>query len=525
MIALVGFMGAGKTSVGRVLASRLGLPFIDTDREIERVAGMTVSELFAASGERVFRDMERDIAGRCLKAEKGVVALGGGAHLDPVTAAALEWATVVYLRTSFREVMRRVGDDPDRPLLRSRDPLALFEERTASYERIATVTVETDGSGIDEVAEEVMTRLGLRPAVDEGFDRIGVDLGPRSYEVIAGSGLLARLAELTPLPPGENAFVVTHGALETYAGAVESALTGAGFKTHRLTVPEGESSKSLASAGRLYDALAKAPAHRGDLVVAVGGGVIGDLAGFVASTYARGVAFLQVPTSLLAQVDAAVGGKTAVNLDGGKNLVGTFHQPVGVICDVDVLKTLPAEELTSGLAEVVKYGLISDPELLDFLEANSEALVDREPSVLREVVARSVAIKAAIVSSDETEQGERAFLNYGHTFAHAIEHARGYGGIRHGEAVAIGMMAAASLARELGRLDDDAVDLHRRSLRSVGLPVSAPLRIEELEEAWLRDKKYRDGVRFVLLKRIGRPEAGIAADRATIQTALERMEQ
>ncbi|MGI8774239.1 MAG: 3-dehydroquinate synthase, partial [Actinomycetota bacterium] len=252
-------------------------------------------------------------------------------------------------------------------------------------------------------------------------------------------------------------------------------------------------------------------------------GVVGDLAGFVASTYARGLALVQVPTSLLAQVDASIGGKTAVNLAAGKNLVGTFHQPLAVVADIDTLATLPEEEFVSGMAEVIKYGLIAEPDLLGYVTGNSDALKRRDPAVLQEIVARSAAIKAGIVASDETEQGRRAYLNYGHTFAHAIEHLHGYGALRHGEAVALGMMAAASLARELGHLDDDDVRLHRRSLQALGLPVSAPLEVDDLAVAWQRDKKYRDGVRFVLLQRIGSPVAGIEADRDTIRVALERM--
>jgi 3-dehydroquinate synthase len=276
-------------------------------------------------------------------------------------------------------------------------------------------------------------------------------------------------------------------------------------------------------AGDLAERLAALNAHRHDLVVGFGGGVVTDVAGFVASTYARGMNVLHVPTTLLGQVDASIGGKTGVNLEAGKNLVGTFHQPIAVVCDVDVLASCPIEELRAGMAEVVKYGFISDPDLLPLVEERVDEMYAGDAKLLVDVVARCASIKASIVSADEREQGSRAFLNYGHTFAHAIEKARAFSGIRHGEAVALGMMAAAYLAQELGRIDESVVALHERVLRAAGLPTQEPFDLPELEDAWVLDKKYRQGVRFVLLNGVGRPEAGIEAPRDALATALKRM--
>jgi 3-dehydroquinate synthase len=272
----------------------------------------------------------------------------------------------------------------------------------------------------------------------------------------------------------------------------------------------------------LLEALAEAGAHRHDLIVSVGGGVVSDLAGFVASVYARGMKVAHVPTTLLGQVDAAIGGKTGVNLPQAKNLVGTIHQPIAVLCDVGALGRLPREEFTSGMAEVVKYGFISDPAILDEVMRDGGA-IQGDPRRLSELVARCVRIKAAIVASDENESGIRAHLNYGHTFGHAIERTARFEGIRHGEAVAIGMVAAANLALELGMLGPEMVHKHEEVLRVVGLPTRAPLYVDELEPAWLRDKKYRNGVRFVLLNGPGRPEYGVSATREQISRALERM--
>ena len=255
----------------------------------------------------------------------------------------------------------------------------------------------------------------------------------------------------------------------------------------------------------------------------------------MASTYHRGLPIVQVPTTLLGQVDAAIGGKTGVNLEHGKNLVGTFHQPAAVICDVDVLRSLPEAELRAGLAEVIKYGFIARPEILDLVAGNVDAIFARDAKVLCPLIARCAAIKAEIVAADERESGRRAQLNYGHTFAHAIEQAGwagknragengSSGSIRHGEAVALGMMAAAHLARELGRIDEGVVDLHRRILDAVGLPTTAALDLEVLEKAWRHDKKYRGGVRFVLLDAVGVPEVGVRASNPAIAAALERMD-
>ncbi|HYP24993.1 MAG TPA: 3-dehydroquinate synthase [Actinomycetota bacterium] len=524
MIVLVGFMGAGKTTVGRALAERLRLSFVDVDAAVEARAGTSIPELFARDGEAAFRRLESEVTQELLRGPDGVVALGGGALNDPAITSALEWATVVHLDVSFGESMRRVGRSTNRPMLQREDPRALFDARRASYERAADLTVAVDRRSPREIVDEIVARAAVAPA--GGPVRVSVALGERSYDVIVGEGVADRLAELAPPPAdAEKAFVVTHPELEPAASGAVASLSAAGLKTHTLTVPAGERSKSLAHATDLLSQLADLGAHRRDLVVGFGGGVVTDLAGFVASTYHRGMAVVHVATTLLAQVDAAIGGKTAVNLAQGKNLVGTFHQPRAVVCDVATLRTLPPAELAAGLAEVVKYGVIADPGLLEVVEKWSEDVFGFEPQVLTDVVGRSAAIKAAVVARDETEGGPRAHLNYGHTFGHAMEHvtAAGAAPLRHGEAVALGMMAAAYTAHELGRIDEAAVAAHRSALEAARLPVAARFDLGELEEAWRHDKKYRRGVRFVLLAGLGRPEAGVEVDRATLETALRRL--
>ncbi|MBW3594091.1 MAG: 3-dehydroquinate synthase [Actinobacteria bacterium] len=521
MIALVGFMGAGKTTVGRILAAKLGLPFCDTDAVVAARTGMEIRDIFRARGESGFRELEREVAAEVLGRGEGVVALGGGAVGDPAIVTHLHEAEVVYLDVGYDEAMRRVGADKGRPMLAD-DPRALFDQRTGTYRNLADVTVDANDRDPDEIASELALRFGGRGT--NGVDRIRVRLGDRSYDVVVGVGVVARLNEFLPeLPNAEKAFVVTHPNLRPYASEMLDQLTTRGLDARVVVVPDGERCKSLDVVTDLYDELAQNQAHRHDLIVTFGGGAVGDCAGYVASTYARGMPLVHVPTTLLAQVDASIGGKTAVNLTAGKNLVGTIYQPSVVVCDVTYLATCPRDELRAGVAEVIKYGFISDPSLLRSLIRDIDALLAADAKVTAAVVARCAAIKAEIVSLDERETGPRAYLNYGHTFAHALEKLHAFAGLRHGEAVAIGMMAAAYLAHELGRIDDGVVDLHREALSAAGLPMTALVELPELEEAWQLDKKYKKGVRFVLLSALGRPEAGVEAPRQALLRTLERL--
>lgn len=524
MIALVGFMGAGKSTVGKLVAARMRLPFLDTDVVIRRRAGKSIAEIFRDGDEAAFRELEREVVLQSLTGPDAVVALGGGAPAHPDIATALQGATVVHLDVSWPEVRRRVGGDVGRPLLQAKDPESLFQARRPIYESVATMTVPTDGRAPEEIAAQIVDEAAGVQITPETARHVAVPLKERSYGVIVGTGLLRNLSRLLPpLVGAEKAFVLTHPSVERFAKEVGDALSERGLVVEHLVIDEGESSKSLDTVEALWRELATRKAHKRDVVVGVGGGVISDVAGFVAATYARGLPLVHVATTLLAQVDAAIGGKCGVNLPEGKNLIGAIYQPLAVICDVDLLGSLPVEELRSGMAEVVKYGFIAEPELLDDIEERAGRAYESDAATLVELVARSAAIKASVVAADERDEGRRAFLNYGHTFAHAIERLRGFKEIRHGEAVALGMMAAAYLSNELGRLDDFGVALHRRVLATVGLPVTAALGLDEMEEAWQHDKKHQGGTRFVLLNAIGDPQAGIKAPRDAVKTALERM--
>jgi 3-dehydroquinate synthase len=349
----------------------------------------------------------------------------------------------------------------------------------------------------------------------------------RSYDVIVGSGVLGSIGPAIAASGAGRAVVITDAAVaHTHAAATVSALKAVGVEVATITVPSGEATKSVDALSRLWNEMAGLAVDRHTPVVGVGGGVVGDLAGFAAATFGRGLPVWHVPTTLVAQVDSAIGGKTGINLAAGKNLVGNFWQPRGVIADVDTLATLPDREFKSGLAEVVKYGMILDAGFFDWLAANAEAILARDAVALGHVVSRSVALKAGVVERDERElSGLRAILNYGHTFAHAYETAAGYGTLLHGEAVAIGMVSAAALAGTLGRIGPEVETRQRRLLEAFDLPVSIPsgpgFTADALLDIMARDKKTVGGqLRFVLPTRIGHVELVAGIDPAAVRAIL-----
>jgi 3-dehydroquinate synthase len=343
--------------------------------------------------------------------------------------------------------------------------------------------------------------------------------GEASYDVVIGTGLLGELPGL--LGGGVERVLVVHPrALRATGEAVRDDLAAQGLSAFVAEVPDAEEAKSAEVASFLWGVLGQAGFTRSDAVVSVGGGAVTDLAGFVAATWLRGVTVVHLPTTLLGMVDAAVGGKTGINTAEGKNLVGAFHPPAGVLCDLSTLETLPPNDFVAGLAEVIKCGFIADPVILDIIEADPEAATRPDGAPVRELVERAVAVKAKVVSEDLKESSLREILNYGHTFGHAIEQVERYAW-RHGAAVSVGMVYVAELARLAGRLDDDVVDRHRRILSSVGLPVSyRGDRWPGLYDAMRRDKKNRGSLlRFVVLDGVARPNRLEGPDPALLSAA------
>ncbi len=352
--------------------------------------------------------------------------------------------------------------------------------------------------------------------------RVSIALGQRSYDIHIGSGLLADAASWADLPASAAALIVSNTTVAPlYAHRLAAQLYARHRRVLQVALPDGEQHKDWATLSRIFDALLSAGCDRRTVLYALGGGVVGDIAGFAAACYMRGVPFVQVPTTLLAQVDSSVGGKTAINHPLGKNMVGAFYQPARVICDLDLLDSLPPRELAAGLAEVIKYGPIADPDFLDWIEANLDALLAHDKPALAHAVQRSCEIKAWVVGQDEREGGLRAVLNFGHTFGHAIETGLGYGAWLHGEAVACGMVLAADLSARLGLADAALVPRLQRLLQRAGLPIAAPaMPIARWLELMRLDKKAEAGeIRFVLIDS-GAAAAGIRAVTAPAPDAL-----
>lgn len=353
---------------------------------------------------------------------------------------------------------------------------------------------------------------------------LNVALGERSYPIHIGSGLLGDPQWLAPYLAGRQVMVVTNECVAPlYLERFKRGLPD-GLEVREVVLPDGEQTKTLTSVARIWDALLEAGFNRRCTLVALGGGVIGDMAGYAAASYQRGVAFVQVPTTLLSQVDSSVGGKTGVNHPLGKNMIGAFWQPKAVLIDTATLASLPARELSAGLAEVIKYGLIRDADFLVWLEANMEALRALDDAALREAIRRSCALKAEIVAEDETEQGVRALLNLGHTFGHAIEAHQGYGNWLHGEAVGTGMVMAAELSRRLGWLDTARVERVRAVVAAAGLPLTAPaaMSAEDFLVRMRLDKKNVDArLRLVLLNELGEACLDDRAPVGDVQSLLE----
>jgi len=355
------------------------------------------------------------------------------------------------------------------------------------------------------------------------MESLRVALAERSYPIHLGTDLLGRPDLYRPYLGGGSAAVVTNTVVAPlYLKRVREALEAGGARVTEIIVPDGEQAKGWETLERVFDALLAARCGRDALIVALGGGVVGDLAGFAAAVYQRGVPFVQVPTTLLAQVDSSVGGKTGINHARGKNMIGAFHQPLAVISDVTTLDTLPDRELRAGLAEVIKHALALDSEFADWLEANMAQLVSRERPALVHAVKRCCELKAHVVAADERETGARALLNFGHTFGHAIEAGAGYGAWLHGEAIAAGMVMAAELSLRLGLLEHGGVKRVRELVSRAGLPVAGPtLAPDKLMELMAVDKKASQGkLRFVVLEGIGRGVLRGSVDERLVREAI-----
>ncbi len=504
-IVLTGFMGTGKSTIGRLLAERLGRRFVDMDEQLAAHFGKPIAQVFADDGEPAFRVAEIRLCMQ-LAGEQGlVIATGGGALVNPSSRHALaQSGVVVCLTATVDEIVGRLESADDRPLLpeaaeeKRRRVRNLLHERRHAYAAIAH-QVDTSGRSPEQIVERVLDALAADQEAP-GMTRIPVRTPEGRYDICLGEGLLAQMGRLLVnrgLRPGPAA-VVTNAAIAAAQGAaLESGLAAAGFTPVLCLVPEGEQHKTLETVAELYRRFLAADLDRRSPVIALGGGVIGDMAGFAAATYLRGVPFVQAPTSLLAMVDASVGGKTGVDMAEGKNLVGAFKQPALTLIDTAVLETLPTAEFRAGLAEVVKHGIIGSPDLFAQLEEHG-------PTSMAHLVADAVRVKVAVVEEDPFEQGRRAVLNLGHTFGHAFELVSSYS-LRHGEAVAVGLVAAAEMAAELESCDPALTARIASLVERLGLPTRLPGYDVDAVLAAMRHDKKRAGktLRFIIPQALG----------------------
>ncbi len=503
-IVLSGFMGTGKSTVGRRLAERLGVAFADSDAIVEERAGASIETIFRNEGEPAFRTLEAGIVEDLLRdPTPRVVAAGGGALLRRATRClALDRALVVTLTAKVQTILERVaGAGPSgnatglpmraRPLLAVPDRAARIEELLASRAEAYAechLSLATDDTPVEAIVGAVVALIERDPLV--------VPLGPRTYTIDLTRDEPARLAASIARLAPTSLVVVTDANVQRARGrTLDLALAALSVSTVRITLPAGEEHKTLANVSAVWDAALGAGVDRGAVVLAFGGGVVGDLAGFAASALLRGVRYVQAPTTLLAMVDASVGGKTGFDHPAGKNLLGAFHQPSAVVADLAHLSTLPERERACGMAEVVKVALVADDALFGALEQHAEALAQGSAERLLPVVRAAIAAKARIVRDDEREGGARALLNFGHTIGHAIEAHGGFTRYRHGEAVALGLVTELGIGASLGDTPPDLAPRVARLLARLGLASELPA--GELARAWpfvMSDKKRAAGL-------------------------------
>jgi shikimate kinase/3-dehydroquinate synthase len=521
-LVLIGFSGTGKSTIGAEVATRLGWELIDTDSEIVNTTGLTIPEIFDREGESAFRQYERAELVRALDQPDVVVATGGGAVVaedawapnllgrPDVLVVALEApAEVIHQRLSEAKALH--GDAVKRPLLDLADSLQKIREMKASrkeaYAR-AGVTIPVESRTVVEIVDDLEELIRL---ANGNVSIINLDFPSTSSRIVIGKESRRLLPETirAEWPKTQRIWIAADEHVTPHAEELAGVLGAEGFDTKLTYVPSGESRKSIEGLSALYDWLLDNGVQRQDVLIALGGGKVGDLAGFAAATVLRGIGLVQIPTTLLAMVDSSIGGKTAINHPTGKNLIGAFYQPSHVLIDPELLATVPSRELISGWAEVIKHGEIqrstpggSRGHLRRILELNQPGLSRLDNPVLPWVIRQNLTIKAAVVIEDEKESGLRAILNYGHTLGHAIE-ASGYSCL-HGEAIAVGLVGAVRLAAELERIDPAEIERIEQTLTRYGLPIRAKVELESVLGRISSDKKKTSGKQqWVLANRDG----------------------
>ena len=532
---IIGMMGAGKTRVGKEVAHIMDLPFADADVEIQHDIGMGIPEFFEREGEPAFRKVEADLIADMLEDFDGIFSLGGGAPMTPSTQRALaeyidRGGRVVYLDADPAEAMERANRGGGRPMLNGDADARwkkLYKERDPVFRRVANVRVRTRGQTPQMAARKVMDMIRERMVHVTGS-------GIEPYDVRIGEGTMNHLPDVLGEGVARVALIHTQ-PVQRHSDHARTLLRQAGYTVSDIVVPDAEAGKTVDVANGVWRRLGDEGFTRSDAIVGLGGGAATDLAGFIAATWMRGIRYVNCPTSLLAMVDASTGGKTGINTEAGKNLVGSFYTPAGVLADMRTLATLPNDIFIEGLGEVAKSGFIMDPEILRILEDHASELRSFDGAmfldsglkdVVAELIEHTVGVKAYHVSADLKEAGLREFLNYGHTLGHAIEKLEHFRW-RHGNAVAVGCVYAAELSHLLGYIDQDLVDYHRSLLGSLGLPTSWNNGSwSDVLALMHRDKKARGNkLRFVVLESVGHPIHLEDPPADVVEEAFRRIQQ
>jgi shikimate kinase/3-dehydroquinate synthase len=517
-LILTGFMGTGKTTIGQLIAPRLGRTFVDTDQWIEEHAEKSVAAIFAEDGEDRFRAWEAE-ACEVLSAPQGLIIATGGWTLGPQKnrEAMQRSGRVMCLWAEPNAILARLSDKSDRPLLAGDDRAAmlrdLLKKREGVYRSFAW-QIDTTKMDVAEVMLHVTALYGSISGSAEP-DAFYLPMGERGNSVLLGAGLLESIGPMLRARDlrGTVALIGDSNVIEHHGDRVYQSLLLSGFEVVPLRVPAGEESKTLEMAGVLYEQLVQGGLERGSVIVALGGGVISDLSGFVAATYLRGVPWVNCATTLLALVDASIGGKTGVDLPSGKNLVGAFHPPLLTVGDLTVLRTLPEREFQSGMAEVIKAGIIADVELFEMIECGS--------TDVQEIIRRSIKVKVDVVCADPFEKGRRAVLNLGHTIGHGIEAASRFL-LRHGEAIGLGMIAEAKIAERMGLAQPGLSKRIEAVIEKVGLPTRyANLETDTIVQLMRSDKKRQLGrLKFALPRAIGDVVIGVDVKDELVREAI-----
>jgi shikimate kinase/3-dehydroquinate synthase len=533
-ISLTGLMGSGKSTIGKYLAQQLQKKFIDTDSLIEAEAGKSINEIFAEYGEKHFRQLEKEIIKAVLKEKNQVISLGGGAIIDPENREIIKTSSsLIALVASPTDLYNRIRRRKNRPLINNEEnPLQkledLWEQRESSY-MDSHHQIDTTGKSVNIVSTEIMKALGIKkPKVQE--QAVVIPRENFSYKIYFKD--LNRI-NLSSLNLSKKILIVSQEPVAKHYLSILEEKLEQDYEVHTMIVEDGEKAKNFFSYQLVMQRLLSLNFERKDTLVALGGGVVGDLVGFAASTYYRGINYIQVPTTLLSMIDSSVGGKTAINVPEGKNLIGTFYQPHMVHIDVNNLKTLSEKEYRCGLGELVKYALLGarwdvllGDDFFDFIKANAEDIVDRNSDVMLQVIDHCLKIKAGIVSEDETEKNIRAHLNLGHTFAHALEEVTKYKVFSHGEAVAIGIVCSCYLSEYLGTWDSEQTEEVIDLMKSLGLQYQIPAHLDNsaIIKAFKYDKKNEGGMpKFIIPKsNIGWVDIVSNIDTAMIIKVLER---